>query len=375
MKVTFETAAFADSIKQAALVAPTSGSTFDKANGIVLDLDAEVKNGWTVLVRSTNLDVFRMEWLNPESIEGPATRWRLPANLFAKVVSSFPIGTGKQITIEDGRNGLQTYVKITSGRAQAKFNLIDHEYYPQWSIFDPSSLTEALDLGGKLQMVEWAADNGEPPFSGIHFDGERVLATDRYRMAVSPLEIPGLSEPITVPSGVLSQLLKATGEIRLGVEGSQLLVMPDEGVQIRCVIFGNPYPSTKAIREAVYTHSITVKKAPLLEIMQRAQSFGSTDRDSVLRCFIGLEEFAIRMANSEVGVIGDAMEIPGQALHERFEIKFTPKNIIDPLSHSPSEEVVLSYEVGKPDRLVRVDGGNGYYSWGQPRREQRATGG
>jgi DNA polymerase III sliding clamp (beta) subunit (PCNA family) len=374
MRVVFETAAFADSIKKAAIVAPGHGQAFDKANGIVLNLDPSAANGWQVLIRSTNLDVYRMEWLDPEEIDGLApSTWRLPSKAFSSLISSLPIGSGKTVTLEEGVNGLQRFVRVTSGRMKARFNLIQYEGYPGWSVFDPSKLSQAMDLGARISQVEWAADSsGQPPLAGVHFDGTHAVATDKYRLVCAPVEIPGLTEPITVPSGLLAQLLRQTGEIKVGVDGGQLLLMPDESIQIRCVLFGTEYVATRKIRENEYEHTVKVKKASILDMLQRAQSYGASDRDAAMRVFIGEEEVCVMMANQEIGVISDALEVPGQANHERFEILFTPKNLIEPISNSPSEEVIIGYTPGSPNRIVRFDGGSGYLAFAMPRKTTKA---
>lgn len=375
MRVVFETAAFADAIKQAALVAPTTGSVFDKANGIVLELDPSGTHGWQCLVKSTNIDIFRIEWIDPEEIDGAEpTRWRLPSQLFAKVLSSLPIGTGKTVTIEDGKDGLQTFVRITSGRAKARFNLIQAGMYPEWQIFDPAILTNALDVGARISQVEWAADNGQPPLSGVHFDGQTITATDKYRMASAPLDIPGLAHAVTVPAGLLSQLFRQTGEVKIGIHGGQLLAMPTESVQLRCILFGEDYPDTSRVRRMSYSDEIKVRKTPMLEMLNRVAGYGATDRDAALQLYIGQEEVAAFIVNREMGVMGDAIEIPGQATHDRFQINFTPKNIIDLITNSPSEEVGIAYDRSNPNRLVKVDGGSGFIAWGMPRSQTRPAG-
>lgn len=365
-KVVFETAALADSIKKAERVAPSKGAAFDKSAGIVLDLQPQDSS---VVVRATNTLIYYMEWVDPLEIEGDAKSWRIPSRVFAGVIGSLPIGSGKKVTIEEVQNGVQTQLLLTSGRTKARFNLLPIEYYPAWTPFDPDNLFPAPDLGGRLAQVEWAAGKeGDIPWCGVHFDGEIAVATDRYRIATVPLKIEGLDRGVTVPAGMLTPVLKQTGEVMIGVEENFLLVMPDEHTQVRASIYAAQYPNTKHIVNREPTQKTMLRKGELLEIINRANNFSGADRTPMLRMFFGKEEIAVMMANGEIGLLGDVVETPGFGDHERIEIRFTPKNIADALDKAPNEEVILGYTPEKPDAAFYIDGGSGYKALVQPRK-------
>lgn len=371
-KVVFETATLADAIKKADRVAPGKGQAFDKAAGIVLTVDAD---SGLVVVKATNLDIYSMEWVDTVSIEGETTSWRVPSAIFATVLKNLPIGTGKEVTLEEkSDNGRIRMLHLTSGRTKAKFNLMSVDYYPEWDVFDPTNLITVDDLGGRVAQVEWAASiKEEPPLSGVHIDGEAVLACDRYRLAVAPLPIPDLVEPITVPAGLLSQVLKQTGEVSIGVRDGQLLIMPDKTTQIKTVVFGSEYPPVERIMRRDHQQVLKVKKAPLIEIMQRAASFAGNDRFPILRVFFGQEEVAVMMNTQEVGALADVLEVPGYCNHNRFEVKFTPKNLIEALNAVPNDELELFYDTEDSMRIIRIDGGSGYEAWVMPRKDLSAA--
>lgn len=361
-KVVFETATFADAIKKADRVAPKKGHAFDKAAGIVIEVNPNGPE--LVIVRATNLDVFSMEWVNILEWEGDEKVWRMPA-LFAQVIASLPIGSGKTLTLED--DGRQVHLK--SGRTKARFFPLDASYFPEWEAFDPDSMFPVQDLGGRLQQVEWAASKAEVPINGVYIDGQYAVATDRYRLAAVPLGIPDLEEPITVPAGLLGQALKQSGEVQIGVENGMLQIMPDEHTQIKCVIYSEAYPNVNGIMSRELPDRITVNKTPLLEIMQRATNFATGDRIPSLKVFFGKEKVAVMMNNEEIGLLGDSIEIPGQAQHDLVEIKFTPKNIMDAISQAPNEQIDIDYDQNKTLNLVAIDGGSGYRAWVVPRAD------
>jgi DNA polymerase III sliding clamp (beta) subunit (PCNA family) len=239
-------------------------------------------------------------------------------------------------------------------------------------VFDPDDLFPIADLGGRLGLVDWAAAKTGIPINGVNLTGEYALATDRYRLAATPLPVPQITEPLTVPGGILSQVLKQTGEVHIGTSGNQLLIMPDETTQIRAVIYAEKYPGVSGIlanRAETYENRITLRKNETLEILKRAASFAGSDRIPVMRVFIGKGEFAVFMANEEVGTLGDIIELPGQAEHERWEVKFSPKNIIDPVQNCPNETMEFYYNMidrEKQRALMYIDGGSGYEVWVTP---------
>lgn len=367
-RVTFETATLADVVGKADRIAPGKGKAFDKSSGVVIEISPEINP--PVIIRATNLDIYSMEWVDAIEVSGPATTWRLPSTLLAQVVKSLPIGSGSTVTLEEVTQKNYTFIQLTtSGRTKAKFNMMRTESYPQWSAFDPDGLFAADDLGGRITQVEWAAakSDSQPVLSGIHFDGEKCVATDRYRLAAATMVIPDLEIPITVPAGILGTILKQTGEIKIGIEGGQLLIMPDEHTQIRAVLFGHEYPKVAGIMKTDRPDFVTVKKTPLLEIIARACNFAGADRFPTLRMFFGQEEIAVMMDNAEVGLLGDVLEVPGQAIHARLEVRFTPKNIVEALTKSPSEEVRIGYDSTNSKVFFYIDGGSGYQAWVVPR--------
>lgn len=357
----FETATIADSVKKAARVAPAKGQAFDKAAGVILDVAVD-----TIVVRATDLSIFYQEWVDAVSVEGDRSVWRLPAQLLASVLGSLPIGTGKTVVFEHKEKVLH----LTSGRTKARFNLMDSEYYPIWTTFDPDNLVDAPELGGRLGQVSWAASGNvaDAPWCGVHLDGTRAIATDRYRLASVPLAIPDLQRAVTVPGGVLASVLGKTGEVSIGIEEQQLLLMPDGTSQVRAVCFAQEYPKVGVILEKAQANPerVTIKKTGLIEMISRAQNFAGSDRSPMLRLFIGQEEIAVMMSNVEVGLLGDVVDVTGQAVHKRVEYKFTPKNLLDALTNAPNEEVTLGYNAEK-STVLYIDGGSGYEACVAPR--------
>lgn len=363
-KVIFENATLVSALNKAASVSPKKGAAFDKAAGVVLEVRGSSESP-IVVVKATNLDVYYMEWIEAVEIDGPDESWRIPSHMFASIIGSLPLGSGQTVTLESENRKLS----LKSGRMKSKFNLIDVEYYPPWSSFDPEDLTEVKGLGKRLKQVEWAASKtmNEIPLSGIHFDGEYLITTDRYRLAKVPLSIEGI-EPFTIPAGVFGTLFTNTDEVSIGASDRQVLIMPDEYTQIRAIMYDSEYPAVGRLMKTDQPVRIKVKKQSLLEVINRATLIVGHERFPTLKLFFGKGEIAAFMENPEVGMLGDVAPLgDSQAQHDRVEIRYTPKNILDAIENAPSEEISIGYDPSEPSRPMHIEGGSGYNVWVVPR--------
>lgn len=367
-KVVFENATLVSALNKAASVSPKKGAAFDKASGIVL----EVRGSSTppvVVVKSTNLDVYYMEWVDLVSCDGPDVSWRIPSHMFASVIGSLPLGQGQTAELEDNDGKLH----LKSGRMKSKFNTMDVEYYPPWSAFNTEDLREVKGFGKRIKQVEWAASKtaNEIPLSGIHFDGEFLTATDRYRLVRVPFKIElGLDmEPFTIPAGMFGTLFTNTDEVMVGADRRQILIMPDEYTQIRAIVYDAEYPPVTRIMKTDQPTRITVKKQDLLDVINRATLIVGSERFPTLKLYFGKGEIAAFMENPEVGMLGDVVVLGnGQAEHNRVEIRYTPKNILDAIENAPSEQITIGYNPDEPDKPMHIDGGSGYNAWVVPRK-------
>lgn len=366
-KVVFESATIQDAISKAARIAPSrSGSAFDKASGIHITVDAERNQ---VHVRATNTEVFYLEIVDVVSIEGDSKVWLIPSSLLDGICSKLPISSGATVNFEDDGAKL----RITQKRMVANLRLQDSSYYPLWDAFDPSDLTPVSDFGARLQQVQWAASKtGSPPVTGINLTSTEVRATDSFRIAITPCDIPQLYEPVTIPAATFTPLMKNLGEVRIGRTDNELLVMPDDNTQVRAVIFAAAYPNVSRVMKRDETESIMINKEELLAMIQQAMVMGQRDRTPLLKLIIGLEELAVMMEDQELGLLGNVMEVPGQAAHDRHYIGVSPENLIGALEACPNSEVAFYYSFGMAKKPLRIDGGSGYESLIMPRTLETA---
>ncbi len=366
--VTFENATIRDVIGKAARIAPTKGSAFDQAAGILIVVDADTDK---IIIKSTNTEVFYMEVVDAVSIVGDSVQWRIPSSLLDGICNKLPIASGATIAFEELQG---SQIRLSTGRMRATLRLMDVTYFPQWKAFDPAQLSPVSDFGARLEQVQWAASRSQaPPMSGINLDGKIAGATDQYRVAITPCEIPHLYEPITIPAATFTPILKSLGEVRIGQEDGQILVMPDDSTQVRAVIYAAKYPNLAKVIESKrdQPNAVFLRKETLLDMIEQAMVIGARDRTPVLKIILGLEELAVLMEDEELGILGNVMEVAGQATHDRHFIGLTPENLTAGLRASPNDEVTLYYTAGAPMKPLRIDGGSGYEVLIMPRNLER----
>jgi DNA polymerase III sliding clamp (beta) subunit (PCNA family) len=369
-RVVFETGTIGDVIRKATQVAPAKvGAAFDSAAGLVFDIDpaAEAK----CVVRATDTSLFYLEVVDVLECTGDAVRWRLPSQLLAAVVGGMSTKTSKNITFQqDGKK-----VEILSGRMKGDLIPITGMSYPDWNVSADIDLVTAPDFGARLQRVEWAsASSGDKnelaPMAGVLVNGTHLVATDRYRVARVPCEIP-LGEPVLIPAKTLASLTSRMGNVKVGFDGHLFVVMPDSYTQIKTVVITTAFPNLAPVFAKEFTTEVVFPKSELIERVQRTGAFTGSERNPIVQLYLGREEIAVYVTNHEIGSLGDVLEVPGQIEHERCIIRFTPKFLLDALTNAPSEMVTIRYD---NDRVratspVKFEAPGGYEVWVSPRAE------
>lgn len=369
--VTFELGTILDSLLKAAIIAPSrAGNAFDKAAGIMFNVNPGTAP--VCVVQATNLDSFYIESVPVVDATGIQTRWRFPHTL-AKILDSIPKTPARLVKFEhDASSGR---VKLESNRMRASIGMIAPELYPEFTLYD-GDFSTTNGVGARIDQVAWAcAKPGAEPLTGVHFTGEHVIATDRYRVARVPLKM-AISKPITVPAAMLGSILKKSGEIEVGATPHQIVFRIHDGCHVYSSIYADEYPAIeKRVTSLTYDGVISVRKNQLTSLINLSTSGAEGDRTPLVRLIIGKGELAVYMSGEEIG-IGDVEPIPGQAQHPRVSIYFTPGYLLDAVNRAPSDVINLSYEVENESRRpVKVDDGSGYEAWIAPRNPRNDSAG
>lgn len=373
--VTFETTTFIEAVGKAVSIAPTKGSAFDKAHGIVIEVMPEDNQ---VTIRSTDMDTFFTTWVPAVRCEGETTRWRLSANAFGGMIAK--LKSGREVTLrpEKTKEGGVELI-VTSGMMRAGFTLGDMDSYPEWDIFEEDDLVDVSGLAAATGNVSWAtAGPSEVQLNAVHFTGEHVIATDRYKFARYPLKVPGVKEGgITLPLSAVKFLQTLKGDVKFGFDGFNALIMPDDDTQIKVVALGVEYPSgvLDRLAKVEYSDRVQINADEFVDMVDLASAINTNDRVSKkLTFWIGRQQIAA-MVTSETDRVRDIMSVPGQAEHERVEISINPKYLSEALGNADG---LCTIHYSSTTRYGREGGGTplsktlkfekpgGYTAWVMP---------
>lgn len=362
--ITFETATLASSIAKAVRVAPTKGAAFDKAAGIVLTIDPKADK--PVTVRATDLEITYLEWVNSLKVETEKLVLRLPAQLLHGVLSNLP-PTGEVKLVDDG-----SHLLITSGKKRARIIKIDPSLpYMNFQPFDASGLNLVENFARRVGQVSWACADDAVPFTGVHIEGDHLIATDRYRVARVPCDVP-LEKPITIPLGPLGPIMRNLTDARLAATDRRLLLMPDEYTQVTSVIFDAAYPSAAQMATVMRTEwpqTLRVAREGFAKALQAMLVLCKTERYPLVKLTIGNERILIDMDVPDVGEMSDELEVGG-ADHEPCELLITPTYLTEILGAVDDAEVSFSYDPDNTLALPYVTGeADDFEAWFTARRK------
>jgi DNA polymerase III sliding clamp (beta) subunit (PCNA family) len=347
---TFEVATIADAIAKANRVAPTNGSSFDRAHGIVVELDPS-KSTSTCIVKATDLEVTLRLELSVLSMGDEAATWRVPSKMLHGLISTMPIGSGSTVEFLDvGDSNL--YMKC--GKTKSKLRLVASEF-PEIEVFDPAPLVVAPGLATRLSQVAWATDKkGSGILSGVHIDGSHLIGCDRASAAVVPCVVQ-LDAPVTAPLTEVAQIIKNTGEVAIGASDSRLRIMPDDHTQATCVLYAQDYPNVIKLLDAVKADKeFEFSAEPLMAMLDRTQVLMKDERLPATNIEIG-DGYLKMSISTDAGTVIDELEIVGGSVGEPLRISFKPDVLRNAINASGRPTLKVRYGPGALDPLVLSD--------------------
>lgn len=343
MKAVASTATLADAVARAARVSPTKGAGYDKAAGVLIE-------GWPfsgkLVIRTTDLSsTYRQEVA--ADVDGEAT-WRLPSVLLAGVLTGLPMTPGGSVTLDD--SGLTAEVKIQCGTAKSRLRLITGDF-PQWEPFDAAALAHIADFGQRVEQVAWATDPKGTVLSGVHINGDRLIACDLYKVCVVPLVVP-VEAPITAPLLTLAALLKNAGDVSLQATENKLHLLLDPETQATTNLIAAGYPNVERVMRDDFMGTVTINRDDLQSAIDRMLVLVAGDRYPRLKVGFGDGVVMLKMEDEQAGVMQNEVDCKGGQA-DTFIIELTPRSFIGALSHANHPEVVISYGP-KNDQTISV---------------------
>lgn len=339
-KATFEVATLADAVNKASRIAPVKGSAFDRAAGVVIEVEPNTPD--IIIIKSTDLQMTFRQEVNVLSMGDEPATWRLPAALLNSIMGTLPMGTGSQIVLAE-KEPFDGYVYFKSGKTKAKLRTITGDY-PVVQLVDPDALTPASNFARRMAQVAWACDkNRATALGGIHITGTHLYGCDRQVAAMAPCVVP-VENPVTAPLAELSALIKNTSEVAVAAVDNKLLLMPDQYTQMSSVIYTDAYPTiTPLFEREPYTNSLTVLTERLQAALDRMLILVKSERYPVTTIEIDDGVMRLEMEVPEVGKIDDEVEIDGGSSGEPFRVSFTPTSILGALNASGRPKITWDY--------------------------------
>lgn len=367
IKAVFDAATLADAVSKASRVAPVKGSAYDKAAGVLLEVQPAKL---TATLKSTNIDVSYFQRLIMVEAKGDDAVWRIPSAILSGLLSNLPMGTGVTVNFFDRGDGS---IRITSGTVKVKLSTLPAQEFPTVTPFDPAYASEANDFAQKVSNVSWACAKDNSIVSGVHVNGTHLVATDRNVLAMVPCVVP-VTEPVIVPLALLAPILKAATDVHVKVADDRLQIVLDAESQSQCNIIEGVYPNTAHLHRDNYTGKITVPKTQFVDSINRLLIVARAERMPAVLVTItpGLTpSMVLDLEASDTGRIQDTIDIGGEVLEE-FKVGITPGYIIPAIENSKAELVTIEY--GHPDTAkaalypLRISDDTGYEAIVSPRR-------
>ena len=340
-KATFEVAAFADAVKKASRIAPYKGIPFDRAAGIVIDIDPA--NPDRVVLQSTDLQTTYRQEIAALDVGDEVISWRLPSRLIDSIMATLPITSGSTIVLAE-KDPSDGYVYFKCGKTKAKLRYITGDF-PLIDVIDAAQLQKVDGFARRMAQVAWATDrNTASVLGGIHITGTHLYACDKQTMARVPCVVP-LTEPVTAPLSELSSLIKNTSDVALAATDTHLMLMPDEFTQMSSVLYAAEYPKVETVmNREQYTHTLTVAVEHIIAALERMLILVKVERYPVTTIEIGDGVMRLEMEVPEVGKIDDEIEISGGTTGDTaFRVAFTPDNLIDAMKASGRPRITFDY--------------------------------
>ncbi|HVM07659.1 MAG TPA: DNA polymerase III subunit beta [Acidimicrobiales bacterium] len=294
----------------------------------------------------------------------------LPARLATDIVRALEPGA---VTFETGDED----VRITAGRSQFSVRILPTDEFPrlpfpaeaEGAMGDAVTLSGAAFAEALRQVVRAASsDDSLPVISGVlmtaESDGLRLVATDRYRLAVR--DLPGTSvlregQQVLVPSRALSELqrlLSGADEVtlRLGERDASFEV---GRVRLTTRLIEGEFPPYQRLIPESYPNRLIVGKEALLDAVRRVRLLVK-DAITPVRVTLRPDGVECTVVTQEVGQATEDLD----AKYEGGEMVmgFNPTFLIDGLEAVTGDEVALeTLDPMKPATLRSTDGGEYLY--------------
>lgn len=350
--VTFDNAALADAVGKASRIAPKKGAAFDKAAGILFNVDPTHSHA---VIKSTDLEVFYEQRVPMVSAKGDPAQWRIPSSILSGVISNLPMGDGSVVEFID--RGDPSVIRFKSGRMVAKLSTISPDGFPLMESFAVEGMTPAQALSAKVEQVSWATDPKSPLLSGVHMDGTRLIGCNQYVLAVVPCEM-SLVEPVTVPLATLTALMKSATDIKIRAEDRKFEISLDAETKAWTRIIEGNYPKIDGIMREDFTGSIKCHRQQFLDTLDRLMVMVQNEKSPTLTMDINgtgiVKMLTFDMEISGTGRMQDSIDVSSDTFEDSFSMAFIPRMLQEAVGKIRGDYFTLDFGHSDPLRAKKV---------------------
>lgn len=272
----------------------------------------------------------------------------IPARLAADIVRSLEPGA---VTVEGaGAADDADEVRITAGRSNFSVRTLPADDFPRLAPPPAERVTlDAAELADALRQVVRAAstDDAVPVITGVLLaaegDGVRLVATDRYRLAVR--DLPGVQvfrdgQRVLIPSralGEVQRLLSGAGTIEVGL-GEREAVFEVGNTRVTTRLVEGEFPNYQQLIPSSYPNRLTVGREALLDAIRRVKLL-VRDQHTPVRVTLRSDSIQLQAVDSEMGQAVEDVD----AKYEGTEmtVAFNPTYLADGVDAVVGDEIVL----------------------------------
>lgn len=360
-KIVFDNATIADAVNKASRIAPTKGPAFDRASGILIEIDQPSKNA---TIKSTDLEVTFMQDIPFLEGQGDNVIWRIPSTVLADIVGQLKMGQDNVVEFIDRGDGA---IRIKSNRLIAKLAVLDASEFPRnFTKFPAEGMIPAGQLGQRVEQVAWAVDHKSQILGGVHIDGKRLIGCNYYTIATIPCEV-ALTEPVTVPLSSVAILLKQGSDVRCRAVEKQFQIMLDEETRTTTTVIAQKFPDINPILREDFIGTISTHRQSFVEALNGIMVLIRQERLPRLRMEINgaglMKLLTFDMEVPDLGRMQNSIDVSTDYL-DIYEAAFAPKMVLDAVSNSRAEQIWLDF--GHPDpaksslSTIRIRDEHGY---------------
>ena len=265
---------------------------------------------------------------------------------------------------------LDAHVELVCGSARFTLPTMPVEDYPTLPALPSRAGTvEAARFAAAVAQVAVAAGRDEtlPMMTGVRVELNgttlALLATDRYRLAVSEIDWspddPEVSANALVPARTLAETAKSLGavggELVLALatgDGAEGMIGFSAGERKTTsrLLDGANYPQVRNLFPASHTAQARVATAALLEVVKRVSLVA--ERTTPVRLLFSADGLVVEAGTAEEARASEAMEATFDG-PEAMPVAFNPQYLLDGLTAVSAPTVVFTFvETRKPAVLA-----------------------